>query len=144
METEGAEADRKAAAARLQEKRIEDKEDERVLAKLYKQTAKDLKDQLENLPVEEKARVLEKRLCEKFYEFNKLERTSSKLQLQYDSLQTNMDAINADLNKARAIKGKLEALCKQLQKEHSTVSAKCCICCLPGDLRQQVMGRVMG
>ena len=108
-----------------QEKKGDDKEEEKILEKMYKKTLKDLKDQLDGCSSDEKAKILEKRCLEKLRDFNKLERANSRLQQLFDNLQLDMDNVNQELTKIKSVKDKLEALCKQLQKQNKQILDDC-------------------
>lgn len=100
--------------ARMEGKRNEDKDDEKVLAKLYKKTAKELKEQLAIIGADDKIKLLHEKFCEKASEFNKLERTNERLQRQYDNMQRELETSSLELTRTKSIKTKLEALCKQV------------------------------
>ena len=96
-----------------------------MLEKMYKKTMKDLKEQLDGCSGDEKIRVLEKRYLEKLRDYNKLDRANSRLQGLFDNLQSEMDVVSQELSKIKTTKTKLEALCKQLQKQNKDILDDC-------------------
>jgi hypothetical protein len=106
--------------ARMEGKKNEDKDDEKYLTKLYKKTAKELKEQLDLIESpDEKVKLLHEKFCDKTSEYNKLERSHEKLQRQFDTLQREVDNATLELTRTKTIKTKLEALCKQVNANYA-------------------------
>jgi hypothetical protein len=75
----------------------------------------------------QKIELLQKRATDHLAQMKRLERENQKHKKRGDLLQKEKDHARTDLSKTTTLKGKLEKLCRELQKENNRLKV-CNLC----------------
>ena len=68
--------------------------------------------------------IIQQKYTDLLHEMKRLERDHTKARKRADQLQKEKDQSRTEMNKAISLKGKLETLCRELQKENKRIKVR--------------------